>query len=98
MKKYNFLFKPLFFICSLLFATWMVLEIERVSPSDFGKYRYLFESKEDTDKRVIEEKAKARDFLRNLCVRYKRGAVDSLTLEKTLEGYLGIKRTEDKQN
>jgi hypothetical protein len=44
MKKYNFLFKPLFFIFSLVFATWLVLYIEKISPSDFGRYEYLFNS------------------------------------------------------
>lgn len=44
MKKYNFLFKPLFFIFSLVFATWLVLFIEKISPSDFGKYGHLFDN------------------------------------------------------
>lgn len=44
---FAFLFKPLFFIFSLLLGSWLVLKIEKLIPSDFGKYKSLFE-KEDS--------------------------------------------------
>jgi hypothetical protein len=42
MKKYKFLFKPIFFIFNLLFATWLVFRIEKIQPSDFGRYKGIF--------------------------------------------------------
>ena len=37
MKKFDFLIKPVFFTCNLVFATWLVLTIDRIEPSDFGQ-------------------------------------------------------------
>jgi hypothetical protein len=95
MKKYNFLFKPLFFICSLIFATWMVLKIEKLSPSDFGRHRSLFETSAEEEKRILNEKLAARNFLKDLCDQYKRGSIDSTRLRLTLEGYLGFSKKKD---
>jgi len=52
MKKYKFLLKPIFFIINLLFATWLILKIEKLNPSDFGKYRSIFEKTAPLPKNV----------------------------------------------
>lgn len=44
MKNYTFLFRTIFFIFSLIAAVWMVLQIEKLKPSDFGKYKSVFET------------------------------------------------------
>jgi hypothetical protein len=40
--KYDFLFKPVFFIISLLAATFVVLYVEKLRPSDLGNLEGLF--------------------------------------------------------
>ena len=91
MNKYNFLFKPLFFICSLLFATWLVLYIEKISPSDLGKYESLFNSrpkqlpkKLNIQNSVINDK----QCLKKICADYKAGLIDSINLDHQLEKFL----------
>lgn len=37
------LLKPLFFIAALLFATWAVLKVEKLKPSDLGSYQKIFQ-------------------------------------------------------
>lgn len=37
------LLKPLFFIAALLFATWAVLKVEKLEPSDLGSYQKIFQ-------------------------------------------------------
>lgn len=81
MKEYNFLLKPTFFIFNLLFATWLVLKIEKISPSDFGKYNTLFDQVTvipSTDKN-------SKDYLKKLCVDYKAGRFDSIVMEKKID-------------
>jgi hypothetical protein len=84
MRKYSFLFKPLFFIFNLLFATWLVLAIEKVKPSDFGAYKSIFEN--NTRVRVVTKNDKT--YLKDLITKYKRGMLDSLTLEKELDKFV----------
>jgi hypothetical protein len=36
MRNYKFIVKPLFFILSLVFSSWLVLWIEKIRPSDFN--------------------------------------------------------------
>lgn len=43
--KYWFLFKPVFFIISLLSGTYLILYIEKLKPSDLGSYGNIFEKK-----------------------------------------------------
>jgi hypothetical protein len=83
MKKYTFLVKPLFFIFSLLFATWLVLIIEKISPSDFGRHKSLFEG---TPKPIVPIKNK--QYLKNLFFKYNYGIIDSNELNNKLDFFL----------
>ncbi len=80
MKKYTFLFKPLFFIFSLLFGSWLVLKIEKLRPSDFGKERYLFESEPVPSVAKYDEQ-----YLKNLFLEYKFGIINSRQLDEKLD-------------
>ncbi len=75
MKKYNFLLKPLFFIFSLLFATWLVLKIEKISPSDFNEYET------SGQKPTIPQ---PQQYIKKLCMDYKKGIIDSTQLDQRL--------------
>jgi hypothetical protein len=88
MKEYRFLLKPLFFIFCLFFSTWMVLKIEKISPSDFSRYSSLFESSKERTEKIATEKRKSKQFLKGLCIKYKAGILDSALLDRTLEEYL----------
>ncbi len=100
MKKYNFLFKPLFFISSLCFATWLVLYIERISPSDLGKYESIFnsgpplrdalksESSQNFLPRLKLPRERQRQYLIKMCTEYKAGSIDSLALDRKIEQFL----------
>lgn len=84
MKKYSFLFKPLFFIFNLCFATWLVLSIEKIKPSDFGKHKSIFER---TPKlKTVSPGDKT--YLKDLFARYKTGVIDSLRFEKELDNFV----------
>ncbi len=82
MSKYGFLFKPSLFIFNLLFATWLVFKIEKISPSDFGKYGRFLE--EGPSKKASEQK----NVLKKLCRDYRSGSLDSLKLEEMLDKIL----------
>ncbi len=84
MKKYIFLFKPLLFIFNLFFATWLVFKIEKIRPSDMGRYGYLFEDVPPPSML----KALNKQYLKNLCYDFKNGVVDSLTLDQRIEQLL----------
>jgi hypothetical protein len=84
MENYKFITKPLFFIFNLIFATALVLYIEHLSPSDFGRYRSLFET--GTDPVKIKQDNKA--FLLKLAADYKQGVIDSTKLESELDRFL----------
>jgi hypothetical protein len=83
MKAYTFLFKPVFFIFSLLFATWLVIKVEEISPSDFkGK------TNSDPQKNIKENPLDKGKKLRNLIFDYKKGSIDSLSLDKEITDLL----------
>ena len=84
MRNYKFIFKPLFFIFNLVFATWLVLKIEKIQPSDFGEYKSIFYSGPKPKIVTISDK----EYLRTLCDKFKKGEIDSLKLEKKLEQFL----------
>jgi hypothetical protein len=84
MKKYKFVLKPLFFIFNLLFATWLVLKIEKIQPSDFGEYKSIFYSGPKPKMVTLSDK----QYLKNLCVGFKNGEIDSLKLEQQLVKFL----------
>jgi hypothetical protein len=89
MKNYNFLFKPLFFIFSLVFATWLVFYIEKISPSDFGKYESLFKTKTNLSEKEIQQVMNSRgEKLKKICADYKAGIIDSTQLDKELKEFL----------
>lgn len=80
MKKYTFLLKPIFFIFSLLFATWLVFEIEQISPSDFGMSQSAIAKGASVPKSIHDR----RQYLMDLCSAYKAGAIDSAKLNQKL--------------
>ena len=84
MKKYKFLLKPIFFIFNLLFATWLVLSIEKIKPSDFGEHKKFFEA--PPKPRIVTKDDKA--YLRTLALEFKYGMIDSVKLERKLDKFL----------
>ena len=80
LKKYKFLIKPAFFICNLLFSTWLVFRIEKISPSDFGRYRDWF----DVPKKEPVGVSRQRD-IKKLCNDYKAGLLDSIQLQERID-------------
>ena len=84
MKKYRFLFRPLFFILCLVFASWSTLIIEKFFPSDFGRHKYLFHP--DAKTRMMNEHAEqsvsvAKEDLKKSFPDYRAGLNDSVTRE-----------------
>lgn len=91
MEKYSFLLKPIFFIFSLLFATWLVVEIEKISPSDFGEYEsYVSQEPYNPSEHFNDSiyKYQSRKYLKSICDGYKAGVVDSVSLDKKLHVFL----------
>ena len=84
MREKLFIFKPLLFIFNLIFATWLVLEIEKLSPTDFGKYKSLFETPEPLSPEKLGDKV----YLKRLCTEYKAGKLDSTEVEELINRYL----------
>jgi hypothetical protein len=82
--NYNFLIKPLFFICSLIFASWMVLQIEKIRPSDFGRHAALFERNVKHE----NNSKKNKENMKKLCDQYKKGLIDSAAFHRKLEKYI----------
>jgi hypothetical protein len=88
MKKIDFLFKPMFFICSLFFATWMTLKIEQLQPSDFSRYTRLFENEREIQERKRQILGTRKQGFKQLYLQYRTGKIDSLKFEKELEEML----------
>lgn len=86
MKKFHFLLKPLFFIISLLFATWLVVKIEKISPSDFGKYESYLSQEPNNPENFRDRK----QYLKSLCSDYKNGTIDSIRLDQELTVFLKL--------
>jgi hypothetical protein len=84
MKKYKFLLKPIFFVFNLFFATWLVITIERIQPSDFGRNSNLF------DRTPLPKTVSAKDkpYLIDLINKYKNGLIDSNELNAHLDAFL----------
>ena len=85
MKKYKFLIKPVFFIFNLLFATWLVLKIEKLSPSDFGKHKDIFEPAMRHPEGVPQYD---KYYLKKLAEDYKQGKIDSAMFDLQLEIFI----------
>lgn len=77
MSDYKFLLKPLFFIFNLFLATALVLWIEKLSPSDLGRFKSIFENTAP----VPSEK----DVFMELCRDYKSGSITQAEFDKRLE-------------
>ena len=101
MKKYNFLFKPLFFIFSLVFATWLVLYIEKIHPSDLGSLGHMFEGNSVPINTTTSTKNEVtygmpgllsltlrQAGLKKACMDYKSGLIDSTELDKQIRFFL----------
>jgi hypothetical protein len=84
MSQYKFLLKPAFFIFNLMFATWLVLKIEGIKPSDFGRYRSIFGDPE----KLNPEKLQQKKYLQNLFSMYKHGGIDSAQVSMKIEKFL----------
>jgi hypothetical protein len=89
MVKYTFLIKPLFFMFNLLFATWLVFKIEKMSPSDFGRYKYFFD-KAEPSATIHTNEIKS---LKRICDEYRAGKIDSITLEQKLTKFLNTPKS-----
>jgi hypothetical protein len=85
MKKYKFLVKPLFFIFNLLLATWLVLKIEKLSPSDFGRHKTLFERTEPVQQNFPHYD---KYYIKALADQYRSGKLDSATFVILLEKFI----------
>jgi hypothetical protein len=72
LKKYKFLFKPLFFIFNLFFATWLVLKIEEYQPS------HKIKSEPPANKHLPREQ------LKSIIFDFKRNKIDSVEMEDRL--------------
>jgi hypothetical protein len=85
MKKYTFLIKPAFFIFNLIFAMWLVLKIEQLRPSDFGRFKSLFEPT-----KIKQEHIPSYDkyYIKKLANDYKKGVLDSVTFNDQLEQFI----------
>lgn len=88
MKNYKFLVKPILFIFNLIFATWLVFAIESVTPSDFGRYGYLFE-----DPPALTTKKLKKEHLIRICADYKAGKLDTSDLVERIDMYLALPET-----
>ncbi len=93
MEKYHFLLKPIFFIFSLLFATWLVVKIEKISPSDFGKYESYVSQEPCKPDNLPANK----QYLKNLCSDYKKGIIDNILLEQKLTFFLDSLKKDSKK-
>jgi hypothetical protein len=82
MERYNFLFKPVFFIVSLLFSSWLVIQVERLQPSDLGRFEKLFDSGEKEEKPSPEY---IRAYLHTLYRDHQEGRISDQVL--TIEVY-----------
>jgi hypothetical protein len=80
MKDYKFLVKPSLFIFNLLFATWLVLKIEQIKPSDFGSGQFM--------QQHIGPNASDKALLRNLLRNFKTGKMDSLHVDQEIDHVL----------
>jgi len=78
MAKYTFLLKPVFFIFNLLLATWLVFEIEQISPSQTGGQGPLHDPVPGIDNEKKER-------LKKICFDFKAGLLDSSHLEQKLD-------------
>lgn len=85
MKKYKFILKPALFIFNLIFATWLVFTIEGISPTDFGRYEYLFK-----DPPALTTKKLKKEHLIKICSDYRKGLIDTTTLVKQIDMYLAL--------
>ena len=89
MKRYKFLIKPLFYIFSLTASSYMVLVIEKISPSDFGKHQDLFvSSPKPAAAAQVVKLDYTKEYLKNICFDYKYGIIDSATLDERLSTFL----------
>ncbi|MDF2436660.1 MAG: hypothetical protein K0Q95_1036 [Bacteroidota bacterium] len=89
MKNYKFLLKPIFFIFNLVFATWLVIYIERIEPSDLGRYKRLFEHKDSRPESVPQYD---KYYLKKLADDYKSGVLDSEAFDIQLEKFIDESR------
>jgi hypothetical protein len=89
MKRYKFLIKPLFYIFSLTASSYMVLVIEKISPSDFGRHQDLFvsEPKPAVDVQMVKMNY-TKQYLKNVCFDYKYGIIDNATLDERLSTFI----------
>jgi hypothetical protein len=84
MKEYSFLVKPVFFIFNLIFATWLVLSIEKIKPSDFGEYNTIFAPAPKP--RMVGKQDKV--YLKKLAEEYCAGKIDGKKLDEELERFV----------
>lgn len=91
--SYRFLLKPLFFIFSLIFATCLVLFIERLAPSDLGSAGTYFRS-QPVEHPAVHHYDK--EMLRKLCEDYKNGVLTGPGLDSSLTRLLQARERVDR--
>jgi hypothetical protein len=96
MKRFKFLIKPLFYIFSLTASSYMVIIIERISPSDFSKHPSLFLPQAKPV--AVQVNDQRMEYLKNICFDYKYGLIDSSTLDERISVFLyGEKKLDSPQ-
>ena len=89
MKDYKFLLKPLFYIFNILLASWLVIKIEKLHPSDFGEYETFFEpAKTPHVEKKKDISLSDKQYLKNLYSDFIKGKIDSLMIDRQLEQFL----------
>ena len=99
MKDFKFLFKPLFYIFNILFASWLVIKIEKLHPSDFGRHGRLFETDSQPGYKTCNQKefsASDKEHLKHLFLDFKSGKLDSAKLDTELTNF--FKRNYPRKN
>ena len=93
MKKYNFLWNPIFYVFSILFAAWLVIEIEKISPSSFGiqKSPEIFDAGNS-------DHLSHKQYLKSLFVNYRAGLLDSAKLDEKLTLFLNTIENSSNKN
>ncbi len=79
MKKYKFLIKPFTYILSLIFSSWMILEIDR-----YGSKEKNINGKSE-EKNIHSECFQKKDCLKKLFILYSNKQIDSASFENELE-------------
>jgi hypothetical protein len=68
-----------------MFATWLVFKVESLQPSDFGRFKSVFEPVEAKPKNVPQYD---KHYLKMLADDYKSGRLDSAMFDLQLDRFI----------